>query len=202
MTYERATVLKAGYGEIETKDIVRSKLACAAYCDRTGLCEYFLYDPVTTNCMLIGVNSNTIQSSVLTSWLLYKRPGTCPTNFFYDEAIGVCYKRYTTQKTWFTARTTCTNQNSDLINLDTSQKLEYFRGILPYDDYHIGASKSNGAFTWLNTGLEVDSSLWGSNMPDSPNTELCVALTTFTNMYLNDIYCNTYQFRFVCEYEL
>ncbi|GFS06294.1 macrophage mannose receptor 1 [Elysia marginata] len=195
--YHKTETLPSGYGELETLATLDSKLACAGKCDLKEECDFFLFDVVTTDCMLVGVSSIAIPPG---TWLMFKTPLVCPQDFTYDPIVDMCYKIHTQKANWMTARSICVSEGSDLITLDDLHVLSYFRDTLPYYDYHIGASKlTTSSFTWLSTGSVVDNRLWGTGLPDDPNSELCVSLTTFSSLYLNDIHCYNYSFRFICE---
>ncbi|KAK3781259.1 hypothetical protein RRG08_065990 [Elysia crispata] len=202
---KRTTVFKkvssesVSYTQLEPRFSIKSKLACAADCDRIVDCDQFLFNTDTANCLLFRTGSNQEHLLFSAPWILFREHFTCPNDFTDALTIGICYKIYTQNANWYNARSTCQEAGYDLIMIDTLSKLNYFKNNLPWDDYHIGAWKSGGDFRWLSSGSTIDSNLWGSGCPDNPNSEKCIALTTFSSLNLNDIHCTNYAFNFICE---
>ncbi|RUS84451.1 hypothetical protein EGW08_007780 [Elysia chlorotica] len=184
---------------MENIALFKAELRTAIYNKATYASFPLGYGSLGSDCMVVGLSGNEVPTYVLATWLFFKEPFTCPSPYTDDADIGMCYKVYTQNRAWGSARSYCQSEQADLVTLDTVAKLNYFKGFLPWGDYHIGAAKSGNDFTWLSTNSIIDTSLWGNGCPDNPNTELCVSLTTFTRLDLNDIHCSNYNFQFICE---
>ena len=113
------------------------------------------------------------------------------------------------RSSWVNSRSICIAYGFDIASFETQQEanavvnlckkqpnlLEYFTYI---GAIKISNQQSNGWY-WVNSGKKLSFEIPEENLDFAGREEWCLALGPANNFLLNDVHCNGYEFKFLCQ---
>ncbi|XP_062578295.1 C-type lectin domain family 4 member A-like [Saccostrea cucullata] len=121
----------------------------------------------------------------------------------YFTEINVCFKLYENALNWKDANEKCMLEGSQLITLDSAEKLQNFQNILHYNTFYwIGLEDLNkdGVWQWTNKkSVDINSTLWYPREPNFTH-ELCGCFQHKSTHQYGLYNCNCIsEFAYICE---
>lgn len=121
----------------------------------------------------------------------------CPDN--YVLLADKCYGFRRTVADWNNARESCLNENADLASVLTTQEhseiLAHLAANYPGVYWIGGATRNQGAWTWVATGTPVNEQWWGG--AHAPTSQRCAYFCSHTRKYWSST-CDVTK-NFICE---
>ncbi|KAK6176870.1 hypothetical protein SNE40_015086 [Patella caerulea] len=192
-----------GYASENTTTSVKG---CAEMCASFANCNSFGYNVNENICYiyveLVKSGYNYVEDEgMVYYWVLEE---SCPPNYYYDNPNNLCVKVVNDKPLMFQdAETECETDNGHLLVADTPEKRSFLHqhyGIT-ISELGVGAIQANGMeeWTWLN-GANITN--WSPYQPDDSGNEDCLQILftiNDTDIYFNDIPCEAFQMKFICE---
>ncbi|XP_046572173.1 C-type lectin lectoxin-Lio3-like [Haliotis rubra] len=158
---------------------VSSRVDCVSRCYHQGNCSSVFYDGSTKKCQLsaeVFLERDLTSTHTNMQYLEWKEDD-CDKGYTWYRSLGLCYKIYTSTKSWFQANHTCNQDGGYLIKVDS----------LGINAFMNKISDSYSAFVWVN-GLEdsvtgkwtwsdgtlINTTYWDVTQPDSGPVQQCI----------------------------
>ncbi|XP_060075709.1 uncharacterized protein LOC132555378 [Ylistrum balloti] len=117
--------------------------------------------------------------------------------FSYDQGTQMIYQIFTSEKTYSDAKSHCANLGSELVKINTTERVNVLSSYLNLGQFYTDASDLVQEGTWIfSDGSNVDMTLFSPAEPDGGTNENC-AIFGYTAK-LHDVICSTTRL-FICE---
>ncbi|XP_046582969.1 C-type lectin BpLec-like [Haliotis rubra] len=161
---------------------ISSRRDCVSRCYRQGTCTSVVYDGSTKKCHLsteVYFERDLTSTPNNMQYLVWRRDD-CDKGYTWYRSLGLCYKIYTSMKTWFQANHTCHQDGGHLIKVDSAGINALMNRI---SDSHsvsiwLGGFQDdlNGKWTWPD-GNVINPAYWDNTQGNSV-TEKCTTVYT------------------------
>ncbi|XP_046363737.2 C-type lectin lectoxin-Lio3-like [Haliotis rufescens] len=188
---------------------VSSRGECVYRCYYQKDCSSLFYDVSTNLCQLsteVYLERDLTNTPTNMQYLVWRRDD-CGNDYTWYRTLGLCYKIYTSIKTWFKVNTTCHQDGGYPVKVDSAGINALVNKIS--DSYSariwlggFQVEKLSGIWTWPD-GSVITPAFWDetSNQPDRGISDQCILVQSGsgTSRRWHDAPCTWAALMFVCQ---
>ncbi|XP_048241378.1 C-type lectin lectoxin-Lio3-like [Haliotis rufescens] len=184
---------------------VSSRGECVYRCYYQKDCSSLFYDVSTNLCQLsteVYLERDLTNTSSNMQYFVWRRDD-CGNDYTWHRSLGLCYKIYTSRKTWFQVNTTCHQDGGYPIKVDSADINALMNKISDshYDLFWLGGFL-HGIWTWPD-GSIINPFFWDDDQPEDI-AEKCILIERPKKNFIrrwHDFPC-THATKFVCQLPL